>query len=284
MRLAPTGLRVSSLLAVRVTFAFHPGDSVERPDAESLPTVNDVVEAFELLTQVYALAGQSSNPSDILFEDPTVPGLERHLQLQLHRLSMESPLDFLASIPPAFLAIAGTGGLLAFLTSFERVFNIPLAIRVDRKRLEAESQTYEAEQAEQAFRLRAYEQKLAWLDHHAAVLRLTPKDAELVELDDAGSPIFRDVVAMPEQAEENPRLNLLRAIRSGEATMSTVLLRPPEYSYEIGILELLMAVPGLGRVKANQILASSQLSPSARLGELPESKRRDLAVRLLDVS
>jgi hypothetical protein len=139
--------------------------------------LGDVTETFLLLDQVYAF---SSSPND-------PPLLTREQRLRVHSISMNSPLELLASIPPAFIAgLAMRESLTNFLAFFERVFNLPLAIKVDRDRLLAESQKYRLEQLEHERDSHELEGKLGEFERRAADLRLLPEVAEVVEIDESG--------------------------------------------------------------------------------------------------
>lgn len=60
----------------------------------------------------------------------------------------------------------------------------------------------------------------------------------------------------------------------------TVLLDPPEYARTMKVFDLLLAIPMIGRVKANRFLNACQISPSKTLEGLTERQRTELKARL----
>lgn len=70
-------------------------------------------------------------------------------------------------------------------------------------------------------------------------------------------------------------------IKRGRADARTYLLAPPEQMLSMRIFDLLLAVPKVGRVKANRALVRCRVSPSKTLGGLSERQRHELAGMLL---
>lgn len=54
------------------------------------------------------------------------------------------------------------------------------------------------------------------------------------------------------------------------------LLDPPDWMQSMRAWDLLLAVPRVGKVKANRILRSCQVSPSKTLGGMSDRQRREL--------
>jgi hypothetical protein len=110
----------------------------------------------------------------------------------------------------------------------------------------------------------------------------------LVSVDDA-----RLFSVAPERSLEQRRLALLRAnvIRSaraewkrqahrGEVSVRDMLLEPGELFESMKIIDLLLARPKVGRVKATTMLRIAATSPTKTLGGLTVRQRGELA-RLL---
>lgn len=64
------------------------------------------------------------------------------------------------------------------------------------------------------------------------------------------------------------------------ATIQRVLLDPPACMATAKVLDVLMAAPKIGRVKANKILADCRISPSKTVGGLTLRQRRELVDRV----
>ena len=76
------------------------------------------------------------------------------------------------------------------------------------------------------------------------------------------------------------RSQLKRDLKSSRASIDRVLLDPPDYVETAKIIDLMLAVPKVGRVKANKTLQQCRVSPSKTIGGLSE-RQRDELVRLL---
>ena len=72
------------------------------------------------------------------------------------------------------------------------------------------------------------------------------------------------------------RAQLKRDLKAGKAKVETLLIDPPEYVLSAKTFDMLLAVPKLGRVKANRILAQCRISPSKTIGGLSERQRAEL--------
>ena len=76
------------------------------------------------------------------------------------------------------------------------------------------------------------------------------------------------------------RAQLKRDLKAGKKKIETLLLDPPEYVLSAKTFDMLLAVPKLGRVKANRILTQCRISPSKTIGGLSERQRGELVAQL----
>jgi hypothetical protein len=76
------------------------------------------------------------------------------------------------------------------------------------------------------------------------------------------------------------RAQLKRDLKAGKKKIETLLLDPPEYVLSAKTFDMLLAVPKLGRVKANRILTQCRISPSKTIGGLSERQRGELVAHL----
>jgi len=76
------------------------------------------------------------------------------------------------------------------------------------------------------------------------------------------------------------RAKLKRDLKAGKARIETLLLDPPEYVLSAKAIDMILAVPKYGRVKANRILGACRISPSKTIGGLSERQRGELVVQL----
>ncbi|HEX6117100.1 MAG TPA: integration host factor, actinobacterial type [Solirubrobacterales bacterium] len=76
------------------------------------------------------------------------------------------------------------------------------------------------------------------------------------------------------------RAQLKRDLKAGKKKIETLLLDPPEYVLSAKTFDMLLAVPKLGRVKANRILGQCRISPSKTIGGLSERQRGELVANL----
>ena len=76
------------------------------------------------------------------------------------------------------------------------------------------------------------------------------------------------------------RAQLKRDLKAGKKKIETLLLDPPEYVMSAKTFDMLLAVPKLGRVKANRILGQCRISPSKTIGGLSERQRGELVAHL----
>jgi hypothetical protein len=73
------------------------------------------------------------------------------------------------------------------------------------------------------------------------------------------------------------RAKLKSDLKSGRCMIYTVLLDPPQYVQSATALDLLLAAPTYGRVRAHKILAQCRISPIKAVGTLTERQRTELA-------
>lgn len=71
------------------------------------------------------------------------------------------------------------------------------------------------------------------------------------------------------------------ALKYGHVQLTDVLNDPPEMIESMKMLDLLLATPKLGRVKASKALHSCRISPSKTVGGLSERQRRELVLMLI---
>ena len=76
------------------------------------------------------------------------------------------------------------------------------------------------------------------------------------------------------------RAQLKRDLKGGRASIHGLLLEPPEWIETAKVLDMLLAVPKYGRVKANKILTQCRISPSKTIGGLSERQRTELVQML----
>jgi hypothetical protein len=72
------------------------------------------------------------------------------------------------------------------------------------------------------------------------------------------------------------RARLKRELKEGRASIEGVLLDPPQYVETAKVLDMLMAVPKFGRVKAARLLNQCRISQSKTVGGLSERQRAEL--------
>ena len=72
------------------------------------------------------------------------------------------------------------------------------------------------------------------------------------------------------------RAQLKRDLKAGKVSIHTLLLDPPEFLETAKVIDMLLAVPKYGRVKANKVLGTCRISPSKTIGGLSERQRTEL--------
>ncbi len=76
------------------------------------------------------------------------------------------------------------------------------------------------------------------------------------------------------------RAQLKRDLKGQRVHISEVLLTPPEWVETAKVMDMLLAVPKIGRVKVNRLLAIARISPSKTIGGLSERQRAELVALL----
>jgi S13-like H2TH domain len=72
------------------------------------------------------------------------------------------------------------------------------------------------------------------------------------------------------------RARLKESLRAGELTILAVLGDPPPCVHTAKVLDLLLAVPKYGRVKANRVLERCRVSPARTVNGLTPRQRKEL--------
>lgn len=72
------------------------------------------------------------------------------------------------------------------------------------------------------------------------------------------------------------RARLKERLRAGELAITDVLADPPPCVHTAKVLDLLLAVPKYGRVKANKVLERCRVSPSKTVNGLTPRQRKEL--------
>jgi hypothetical protein len=72
------------------------------------------------------------------------------------------------------------------------------------------------------------------------------------------------------------RADWKRALKVGRADPAWVILAPAPELVTMKVFDVLLAVPKVGRVKANKIMIRARISPAKTLGGLSERQRAEL--------
>ncbi len=72
------------------------------------------------------------------------------------------------------------------------------------------------------------------------------------------------------------RAQLKKDLKDGRVRIEEILGNPPEYVSTAKVVDLLMAVPKFGRVKATRFLSTCRISPSKTVGGLSDRQRTEL--------
>ena len=72
------------------------------------------------------------------------------------------------------------------------------------------------------------------------------------------------------------RTQLKKDLKDGRVSIEAILLDPPDYVETAKVLDMLMAVPKFGRVKAARLLNQCRISPSKTIGGLSHRQRAEL--------
>ncbi|HEY2208540.1 MAG TPA: integration host factor, actinobacterial type [Gaiellaceae bacterium] len=72
------------------------------------------------------------------------------------------------------------------------------------------------------------------------------------------------------------RAKLKKDLKEGKVKIEQILGNPPEYVSTAKVIDILMAVPKFGRVKATRFLNTCKISPSKTVGGLSDRQRGEL--------
>ncbi len=72
------------------------------------------------------------------------------------------------------------------------------------------------------------------------------------------------------------RARIKREIKAGQRKVHELLVNPPECLETAKVIDLLLQVPKVGRVKANRALTACRISSSKTIGGLSERQRTEL--------
>jgi S13-like H2TH domain len=78
------------------------------------------------------------------------------------------------------------------------------------------------------------------------------------------------------------RARLKEGLRNGQVTIVDVLVDPPACVHTAKVLDLILAVPKYGRVKANRLLERCRVSSSKTVNGLTPRQRKELIDMLVD--
>ncbi len=76
------------------------------------------------------------------------------------------------------------------------------------------------------------------------------------------------------------RAQLKRDLKASRVSMGALLLDPPPCLETAKVLDMLLAIPKVGRIKATKILDGCRVSPSKTFGGLSDRQRAELAARM----
>jgi hypothetical protein len=76
------------------------------------------------------------------------------------------------------------------------------------------------------------------------------------------------------------RAALKEALKKGGTSIITVIQDPPDYLLTAKVLDLIMAAPKYGRVKAARVMERCRVSSSKTVGGLSDRQRRELVEAL----
>jgi|GEM_PF-1102363 len=88
-----------------------------------------------------------------------------------------------------------------------------------------------------------------------------------------------DALAVANQIRAK-RAQLKRDLKAGRSKLYQQIAEPPEWLHTAKVIDLMLAVPKIGRVKANKALVQCRISPSKTIGGLSERQRRELVALL----
>ena len=72
------------------------------------------------------------------------------------------------------------------------------------------------------------------------------------------------------------RAKLKKDLAAGNTDLAPLIVNPPEFAASAKVVDLLVALPRIGQVKAQQILNRARIAPSKTLGGLTSRQRGEL--------
>lgn len=88
-----------------------------------------------------------------------------------------------------------------------------------------------------------------------------------------------DALAAANETRLN-RAQMKRDIKAGRVLVDEILLDPPWYVEKMSVIELLIAMPKRGRIRATQVLNQTKIPVGKEVGRLTEHQRIILAGHL----
>ena len=72
------------------------------------------------------------------------------------------------------------------------------------------------------------------------------------------------------------RAEMKRDLKAGREPILPLLIDPPDWLLTMKVIELLLAMPKVGRVKADKVLKRHEISPSRTVGGISPRQRNEL--------
>ncbi|MDX6691682.1 MAG: hypothetical protein QOG15_3139 [Solirubrobacteraceae bacterium] len=72
------------------------------------------------------------------------------------------------------------------------------------------------------------------------------------------------------------RAQLKKDLKAGRTSIHALLQNPPDFVKTAKVVDMLLAVPKYGRVKASKVLTQCRISPSKTIGGLSDRQRGEL--------
>ena len=76
------------------------------------------------------------------------------------------------------------------------------------------------------------------------------------------------------------RAKLKKELKAGRVQIQDLLMNPPDYLLTAKVIDMLLAVPKVGRVKANRVLKTCRVSPSKTFQGLSERQRNEIVAAM----
>jgi hypothetical protein len=77
-------------------------------------------------------------------------------------------------------------------------------------------------------------------------------------------------------AVRTARAKLKKDLAAGNADLAPLIVNPPEFAASAKVVDLLVSLPKIGQVRAQQILGRARIAPSKTLGGLTSRQRGEL--------